>query len=229
MAEKKTTPVGIAHFPHLNEPDTKYNPEGVYHTKLRMDSSDPSVAKFIEWMDAQYDAAYEAAIQQVIDAGKYKTEAAARKRVKQADKPYVYVVDDETGDDTDEILVNFKLPASGKNKRTGKSWTMTPKIYLTQELLAQYPDELPSIWGGSKLSVSVSPNFWYTEKLGAGVKLRVEKFFVHELVTAGDDGDDSDVPEGFGRAASAKPAKSREPGEDDALGDDDDDDGTGDF
>jgi len=228
MAIKKTTPVGIAHFPHLNAPDTKYNPEGVYHTKLRMDSTDPSVAKFIEWMDAEYDAAYESAIQQVLDAGKFKTEAAARKRVKHADKPYVYVVDEETGDDTDEIMVNFKLPASGTNKKTGKKWTMTPKIYLTQALLEQYPDELPSIWGGSKLSVSVSPFHWYTEKLGAGVKLRVEKFFVHELVTSGDDGDDSDVPDGFGRAATASAPQTREPGGDDDF-DDEDDDGTGDF
>lgn len=227
MAEKKLTPVGIAHYPRLNEPDTKFNANGVYHTKLRMDSTDSSVAAFIEWMDAEYDAAYEAAIAEVLESGKYKTETAARKRVKRAEKPYTYVVDDETGDDTDEILVNFKLPASGTRKN-GKRWTMTPKIYLTAALLEEYPDELPQIWGGSKLSVSVTPHYWYTEKFGAGVKMRVEKFFVHELVTSGDDGDDSDVPEGFGKAAA--PAKAPAPKASERDEDyDDDDDEDGDF
>jgi hypothetical protein len=231
MAKKLTCPIGIAHYPHLNEPDTKFDAKGSYHTQLRMDSTDEKVEKFIKWMDAQYDASYEAAVEDLVDSGKCKTEALARKKLKRANKPYRYVEDEDTGEETDEILVTFKMTASGTSK-AGKPWSRAPKIFMTKELAEQYPDALPAIWGGSKLSVSFTPFPWYTMQLGAGLKLRVEAFMLHELVTTGDGGDNAE-DYGFGGAVAAPKAaapKSREPGEDDVLGyEDEDDDGTGDF
>ena len=35
-----TTPVGIARYPHLNRPDTKYKEEGEYKVNLEMSSED---------------------------------------------------------------------------------------------------------------------------------------------------------------------------------------------
>jgi hypothetical protein len=37
---KFTTPVGTAVYPHLNVPDTQFNPEGVYKTGLSMENCD---------------------------------------------------------------------------------------------------------------------------------------------------------------------------------------------
>ena len=37
---KYTTSVGVARYPHLSEPDTKFDEDGVYTTQLILDSSD---------------------------------------------------------------------------------------------------------------------------------------------------------------------------------------------
>ena len=34
MSNIKTTPIGTTMYPWLTQPDTQFNPEGTYHTKL---------------------------------------------------------------------------------------------------------------------------------------------------------------------------------------------------
>ena len=54
MAKQKTptlnfvTPLGVAVYPRLNKPDTKFDAEGVYKVNLRLDPTDEAVSKLLE-------------------------------------------------------------------------------------------------------------------------------------------------------------------------------------
>lgn len=225
MANTKTSPRGIAHYPHLNSADTKFDADGSYHVKLRVDSEDERIAKFLEWIDAQQAEAIANAIESLVnpEGGKKGiTAAAAKKKVKAGDKPYVYI-EDEDGEETNEVLVNFKMKATIHSKKTGKSYKLTPKFFDAKGKLIARP---PEVWGGSILKVSFTPNQWFTPKLGASVSLRLEAVQIIELVTGG--GSENAADYGFGEEegyeapdAPAEEEVEAEPG----GGDDDDTDG----
>lgn len=201
MATKvRTSLPGIAHYPWLNQPDYEYDADGIYHVKLKMDSEDPKVAKFIEWIDAEHAKAIEAFIVEQLEEGKYKTKAALMAAVKKqrkvadlaGDKPYQYETDDD-GADTNIIRVNFKMKAHVKVKKTGKEFDLKPKIFDAKGKVLKNP---PLIYSGSLLRVSYTPQYWGTIKLGASIRLRMEAIQVIELVTGG--GSDNASDYGFG-------------------------------
>lgn len=74
MAEKKieaTTPKGIANYPKLNEPDTKFEPRGSYNTKLIFeDASDAAVESFIALAHKVRDAFFEKTVADLKAEGK---------------------------------------------------------------------------------------------------------------------------------------------------------------
>jgi hypothetical protein len=49
---KLVTPVGVAVYPRLNKPDTKFDNEGVYKVTLRLDPNDADVAAMVAKMEA---------------------------------------------------------------------------------------------------------------------------------------------------------------------------------
>jgi len=50
MSDKKNyvTPDGTLVFPHLEEPDTRFDPDGKYHTYLKLDPNDKESAEFLK-------------------------------------------------------------------------------------------------------------------------------------------------------------------------------------
>jgi hypothetical protein len=46
------TPKGVAVYPRLNKPDTKFDAEGVYKVDLRLDPCDPGVDEFVAKVEA---------------------------------------------------------------------------------------------------------------------------------------------------------------------------------
>jgi len=190
-AQKFVSPAGIAFYPHLNEADTEYNPNGIFHSKLRMDTDNSVVAAFIAQVDQWHSDSLDVMKQELVDSGKAKTLAIAEKKVKDGDKPYVYEEDDD-GEPTNIVRVNFKMKHRVENRqKEGEFWTFTPTFVDSKGAVIK--GDAPLVYGGSILKIRFTPVLWNTIKLGASVQLRMDAVQIIELVTGGEGNSD-----GFG-------------------------------
>lgn len=118
---KMVTPAGVAIWPSLGKANTKFNPDGVFEIKLRMDRNDPKVAEFIAKVEAERDGAVEHIRKEYEEkaakaTGSAKASAmAAIKRITAADSP-VKPFYDEDGNETNEVTITAKLKATFKRK-----------------------------------------------------------------------------------------------------------------
>lgn len=161
MAKKlSVTPKGILVYPHLNAPDFKFNAAGVYSTKLRLDAVEG------EQFNARIDAFIERAV-----ADAKADEKNRGKKIKPADSPCVQQEDGT-------YLVNFKMVASGVNKKTGETFKRVPTL-IDGDMRPLSRDA--KIGGGSIAKISFEPSTFYTSLIGAGVSLRLEGVQVIEL------------------------------------------------
>ena len=166
------TPPGIAVYPKLNEPDTKFKAAGEYQTRLRLQLADAKVQSFVETIDEAYDAAI---------AQAKKDNPAKAKSMKSADKPYKVVCDEE-GNETGEIEFNFKMAASGVSKKTQKPWTRRPSLF---DAKGQPLPADTKVGGGSTIKVSFEIMPFYAPAVGAGLSLRLQAVQVLDLVEYG--------------------------------------------
>jgi len=160
MATKTlTTPVGIARYPHLNRPDTKFDEIGKYKVDLEM--TDEEAAPFIAQLDEIF-APYLAA---------KKTEL-RKPNVKIADMPWV------SSDGMTQL--KLRVNPTGTNKKTGETWSRQPTLFnLKGEIITD------NIGGGSRLKVAVIPYCWYVATKGVGITLQPKAVQVLDLVTWG--------------------------------------------
>jgi len=180
MAKKyQVTPPGTLEHPWLTNPDFKYKKEaGEYHTKLILGAKESS--KFRKAIDAEIAeslaAAKKAAAEKKAEkTGKVKKKGAGKVKLCE-DKPYV-----ELEDGT--FSFNFKMKASGESKKTGEKWTQAPALY-DAKLNRLDPAEV-KIGSGTEAIVSYEISQFFTEKLGAGVTLRLGGVQVLKLVEWG--------------------------------------------
>lgn len=159
------TPAGLARYPHLNAPDTKFNAAGVYRVDLVLTGDD--AAKLAETIDRSMEASFATAKADPKNKGK---------KVKLADAPYSVIKDDD-GNDTPDTKFGFKMTASGKRK-DGTTYTARPMIMDTKNKLVKDV----KIGGGSKIKVAYSIYPFYTALVGAGVSLRLKQVQVLDLV-----------------------------------------------
>lgn len=175
---KTTTPRGITVFPKLNTPDTKYNANGVYETKLVFeDPNDPAVVAFVALATKERDRFFDELVEKLTAEKK----GAAAKQLKKVDvlKPEL---DKETGDETGRYFVKAKMNASGTRK-DGTPWKQKPTYFSASGATVKNP---PQIGGGSvvKLGVTVDPYIMESSK-EVGVTLRLTAVQVIKLVTYG--------------------------------------------
>ena len=156
-----TTPIGVAQWPRLNEPDTKFDKEGVYSVGLRVPKDDS-----IELINV-----IKACVE---DHTQYLAKEDGVKNPKEAPLPFKDATDSE-GSPTGEIEFKFKLKAIGKNK--GDSWEQRPMLYDS----AGTPTTA-SIGGGSKIQIGAEVVPYYTAMAGVGATLRLKAVRVVELV-----------------------------------------------
>jgi hypothetical protein len=168
------TPIGVAVWPHLHSPDTKFDKDGVYRVQLAYAATSPEAKKLVAMIDAWVVAAIEAENKKRAEDDK---KPLVGKQIKYADLPYKMELNDE-GEETGRMLFNFKLKAKGKT-REGEVFERRVALYLKGG--APLPKD-KKIGGGSLLQVSYEANPFYTGGLGAGVSLRLEAVMVHELV-----------------------------------------------
>lgn len=224
--EKITSPRGVAKYPRLNVPDTKFNAMGVYSVKLVMTKADAQ--PMLDKLNAAADKAYADAKAMLEDklksATKGEEKGKAKKELadlKKADLPTKPVFDDD-GNETDSVEINFKMNASRKDKKTEKIITMKPKFFDAKGVNIK-DEDVPAIWGGSILKVSAQLNPFYTAKAGAGVGLRMSGVQIITLVSGG--GGSRAEDHGFGAEedgefeAGSAPAAEAPKGETPAGGD----------
>lgn len=191
MAEKQkytkfVTPKGVAVFPRLNKPDTKFNPDGDWSTKLRM----PVIEEVQDLMNT-IEAEAEKQFNETVEGFKKDGKAAQAKAVKKADLPFRMAVDAD-GNETGEVEFSFKQKAVIK-KKDGTTTNVTPGLFDAKG--KPFP-RAKAIWGGSTIKVSASIVPYYVAGTKqAGVSLRLNGVQVLELVT-GTGGDAKSM--GFG-------------------------------
>jgi hypothetical protein len=222
MATKKArnpryvSDTGIAIFPYLIEPDTEYNADGEYKVKLRLspdaelyDNKRKSLGSIQEFLDEMLEKSVE----------KAKQDNPKVKKIKEADAPYTF--DDDNGD----LLVNFKLKASGTT-RDGKPFTQAPALFDAKGK----PFDGEEIWGGSKIKVSFEVVPFYTKLIGAGITLRLKAAQIIELRQGGGaSAENYGFGEEEGYEAEDETADSGFASEEDDVPAGDDDDQDGDF
>jgi len=171
------TPALIAIWPKLNEPDTKFNAAGEFHTKGALDGDAPETQAFIAKLEKIRDEFFDATVER-LTAEKKAGKAKNLKKLEVA-KPEL---DEETGDETGRLTINAKLKHKVTTK-SGKSWTQKPDFFNAQRVSLKNP---PKIGGGSKLKLFVEANPYLRETDGVvGVSLRLKAVQIITLVSGG--------------------------------------------
>lgn len=226
MSEKQRnpqfiTPKGVAIFPWLRKPDTKYKAEGEYRLKLRLSEEDaaPLIAKLQPVLDTFVDS--------------------IRKNPKRKGKKlnvrefYAKCVDGE-GNETGDVEFNFKRLASGVSKKNGEPWTAKVDLFGADKRA------LPAgvdVWGGSLVKVSFEAGTYDKPATGIGLSFRLKAVQVIKLVEGGQrdaqaygfgdesDDDDADVQAPRDEAVTTEqPADPDADPADEGAGDDEDPD-----
>lgn len=154
------TPVGEAIYPWIQQPDVKFDADGTYHCKLKIEGEDAGR------IATQIDQFVDQAVEAVRKANPGKT-------IKRAEAPYTMV-------DDGAIIIKGKLKASGINRKTNTPFTQKPRIFDADK--QPWNDEL-QIRNGSKLRLNLEVVPYYKPATGAGVSLRLKDVQVIELVT----------------------------------------------
>lgn len=147
------TPKGIAQYPWLNRPDTKFNDLGIYQVNLILDETDSAIV-----LAAILDAASEEGIKGNLGV-----------------KPWAEEIDDN-GDNTGRMIFRFKN--TNKLKRDGTIWDKKPA--LVNAMLQPMDNVADLVGGGSLIRINCLPYFWNVQGK-QGVTLQFEAVQVLDL------------------------------------------------
>lgn len=227
---------GRAHYPHVNEPDTKFKSEGEYNVRLYMPmdgkvkcgDEEMSMEDFEAKLESEFTAAYDEA-----KASLSPKDQKNPKKLKEATRPFgreTPMTDDGTPTGDEEFYISAKMKASGVSQRTGKEFTMRPTIFDAPPKPAKPKDitsTCPLIGNGSILKISGTIARFFNGG-NAGVTIRLNNVQVFEVrssaardaASAGFDG--ADEGEGYEHDSSAAPAAKSKGRENVEMDDDDD-------
>ena len=179
-----TTPVCKFQYPKLVEPETKFNPEGVYKITGLIDPRDA------DDIAAQLDA--------LLTRHKESLKAQApTQKFKLSDLPYGF----EDIDGTPYFVVKSKMKAKGID-RDGRAWSAAPALFDAKGGAIKDRETLKNMWSGTVGRISVDACPFYQAAIGAGITLRLRAVQIISLVEGG--GDASSF--GFGEEDGWTPA-----------------------
>lgn len=174
MAEKKntvrmTSPKGVAKYPKLGEPDTRFKEDGEFNVKLLLDADDAATKEFMK------------ALREVTDAGAEE----ARKDLKPVKAktlevvyPYKDEADRETGEPTGNIEFNFKTSATYKTKDGEMKQRKVPLFDSKGKAI----ERKVNVGGGSIIKVNFTPGPYYMANGNkAGVSLYINAVQILQL------------------------------------------------
>tara|TARA_R100001129_G_scaffold185899_1_gene175625 strand:+ start:2370 stop:2990 length:621 start_codon:yes stop_codon:yes gene_type:complete len=161
---KYTTPKGVAKYPYLDKPDTKFNPQGDYKVNLLLAKEESK--KLMSLVDKEIDKKFLEVSKEV-----------KGKRVKKADPPYFMELDDD-GNETGNVIFKLKQKAEITSK-TGQTIEIKVRLFDAHGK----PMMNTNVWGGSKIKASGTLMPYYSPTLGVGVSMKLAACQVIELVT----------------------------------------------
>ena len=151
-----TTPKGIAAYPWLSKPDTKFSETGDYKVNLVLTKE--KALPILKQINDVFLANLEE-----------ETKKAKGKEVKKANPPFAEELDEE-GKATGNIIIRFKSKAEYK-----------PSLFDSK---ANAIEDV-NVWSGSEIKVNGSIAPYYTSLIGAGVSLRLRAVQIINLVEGG--------------------------------------------
>jgi hypothetical protein len=193
------TPRGVAIYPHLNTPDTKWKAEGEFKTRLAFDGDDAEVLAF---MGQLYDLR-DAKFNEITSALIADKKVARAKEIKKADVLRAEL-DESTGEETGRLIATVSMRHKVTSRKDGQVYLLKPLYYNAKRVELLNP---PRIGGGSLLRCFVEPDAYMNESnKTVGVSLRLKAIQIIKLVSGGqrsaeafgfanEDGDDiEDMP-----------------------------------
>jgi len=166
----RVSPVGIARFPKLLEPDTKLSPDKPFYcTGLIVDPADPVVAKLVADIDEAHALVVKEANEQYTPKKDPKTgKPKADDTCNVVDVPYEADTDRD-GEPTGKLRLKFKANAQVTQK-DGTKRNVTLPVKTSKGL--PWPKGV-EIGGGSELRVYFNIQPYYFPGVGAGIKLNM--------------------------------------------------------
>jgi hypothetical protein len=180
-----TTPTCKFQYPKLIEPETKFNPEGVY-----------KIVALIDPRDADPIAT---ALDELLEKHKESLKAQApTQKFKLVDLPWSY----EEVDGTPYFIVKAKMKAKGID-RDGRAWTSAPALFDAKGKPVADRSSLKGMWSGTVGKVSFEACPFYQAAIGAGITLRLKAVQVISLVESSGSADSF----GFGEEDGWSPSQ----------------------
>lgn len=171
------SPQGIAIYPKLNAPDTKFKADGEYSVKIRMSAEEAQ--PLVDQIEAELQQKFDAEKAELM-AGDGKAKLKAKAMKVSSNRPYGDCADDE-GEPTGEVW--FKFNSNARVKREGKAdLILKPDFFDASGKSLKVP---PEIWGGSTLAIAASLQPYNTPAAGFGIKLRLNAVQIIELSSGG--------------------------------------------
>jgi hypothetical protein len=183
--ETLISPTGIASYPHLNNPDTRFSDQTPqYKVKLRLDPNDKSTQDFI------------AKLEQLRAVGFEELKKSTPKYASRMKLEYDVFKEefDKEGNPTGFVTFEFKCKAEYKQKNTGKLVKIEPKLIDSKNKPFNRDTK---IGGGSRLRVAFTPIPFAFSNTKVGLSLRLEAVQVIELATYGGASPFDEVEGGF--------------------------------
>ena len=153
MNKTFTTAKGIAYYPYISAPDTKFDEQG--HYKVNLCLSEEDAKPVIELIK-----------QTVVEGIKALKKDKPNTEIKQAPLPFSKEVDDD-GNPTGNVIIKFKSKAAYK-----------PAVFDSKGNMMTNSN----IYGGSEVKVNGSCAFFHTAMIGAGVSIRLRAVQVIQYV-----------------------------------------------
>lgn len=179
---RMVTPIGIAQYPYLTSPDTKFNPDGEYRVNLILDPSDPGVQEFLEKLEELAEEAVEAEREKLRSAAKNPKLGEKAASQVQPQEPYSEELDSE-GEPTGRFIVKFKSKAKVKRK-DGSEFSIAPKLFDAQGKPWNLEE---TVMGGARIRVNFTPRGYYVAGTkAAGISLQLNAVQIIENSNGGD-------------------------------------------
>ncbi len=157
MKQCITTVVGTARYPHVNKPNTTFDPDGAYSCDIIVTEAE---AKELI-----------AEVESIRDEARDLEQRKSGKKIRVCKEFPIRETEDG------EWIIKSKQKAKGKNSRTGEVYDFKVKMF---DAKGSPCDE--EVGGGSKVKLAVKPYLWNSPSLGFGVSLQLKAIQIIELV-----------------------------------------------
>ena len=169
MMPRMTSPKGVAKYPKLSEPDTRFKEDGEFNTKLLLDADAATTKEFIAVLKAAAEAAAEDAKADL---------KPAKKTTLEVHYPFKAEIDPNSGEETGNIELSFKTAATYKTK---DGEVINRKIPLFDTKGKRIERKI-NVGSGSIIKVNFTPGpFYMANGNKAGITLYLEAVQIIQL------------------------------------------------